>query len=157
MLTAFDRAFEIVIGHEGGLSDDPRDPGGLTRYGISKRAHPTVDVRNLTLAQAKQIYLARYWLPLHADAMPDAVAVQVFDAAVNHGIKAATRMMQRALQVEADGVLGPVTLTAMTTIDDARFAARFAAERLLYYTDLAGWESFGRGWTRRVAGNLRLA
>lgn len=157
MLTAFDRAFEIVIGHEGGLSDDPRDPGGLTRYGISQRAHPGVDVRNLTLAQAKQIYLTRYWLPLHADAMPEAVAVQVFDAAVNHGIKPATRMMQRALQVDADGVLGPVTLTAMTTIDDARFAARFSAERLLYYTDLAGWEAFGRGWTRRVAGNLRLA
>lgn len=156
-MTAFDRAFEVVIGHEGDLSDDPRDPGGLTRYGISKRAHPTVDVRNLTLAQAKQIYLARYWLPLHADAMPEAVAVQVFDAAVNHGIKPAVRMMQRALGVTVDGIIGPQTLAAMTTTDDARFVARFAAERLMYYTDLAGWEAFGRGWTRRVASNLRRA
>lgn len=156
-MTAFDRAFEIVIGHEGDLSDDPRDPGGLTRYGISKRAHPTVDVRNLTLAQAKQIYLERYWLPLHADAMPEAVAVQVFDAAVNHGLKPAVKMMQRALQVPDDGVIGPVTLRAMTTVEDARFVARFAAERLTFYTDLAGWDAFGRGWTRRVANNLRQA
>lgn len=156
-MTAFDRAFEIVIGHEGDLSDDPRDPGGLTRYGISKRAHPTVDVRNLTLAQAKQIYLERYWLPLHADAMPEAVAVQVFDAAVNHGLKPAVKMMQRALQVPDDGVIGPVTLRAMTTVEDARFVARFAAERLTFYTDLAGWDVYGRGWTRRVASNLRRA
>ena len=156
-MTAFDRAFEIVIGHEGDLSDDPRDPGGLTRYGISKRAHPTVDVRNLTLAQAKQIYLERYWLPLHADAMPEAVAVQVFDAAVNHGIKPAIRMMQRALRVQDDGRIGPVTLQAMTTVDDARFAARFAAERLMFYADLSSWPAFGRGWVRRVASNLRQA
>lgn len=156
-MTTFDRAFAVVIGHEGDLSDDPRDPGGLTRYGISKRAHPTVDVRNLTLAQAKQIYLERYWLPLHADAMPEAVAVQVFDAAVNHGIKPAIRMMQRALRVQDDGRIGPVTLQAMTTVDDARFAARFAAERLMFYADLSSWPAFGRGWVRRVASNLRQA
>lgn len=156
-MTTFDRAFAVVIGHEGDLSDDVRDPGGLTRYGISQRAHPGVDVRNLTLAQAKQIYLERYWLPLHADAMPEAVAVQVFDAAVNHGIKPAVRMLQRALGVTVDGIIGPQTLAAMTTTDDARFVARFAAERLMYYTDLAGWEAFGRGWTRRVASNLRRA
>lgn len=156
-MTTFDRAFAVVIGHEGDLSDDPRDPGGLTRYGISKRAHPTVDVRNLTLAQAKQIYLERYWLPLHADAMPEAVAVQVFDAAVNHGIKPAVRMMQRALGVTVDGVIGPVTLNAMVAVDDARFAARFAAERLMFYADLSSWPAFGRGWVRRVASNLRQA
>lgn len=156
-MTAFDRAFGVVIGHEGDLSDDARDPGGLTRYGISQRAHPGVDVRNLTLAQAKQIYLERYWLPLRADAMPEAVAVQVFDAAVNHGLKPAVKMMQRALQVPDDGVIGPVTLRAMTTVEDARFVARFAAERLTFYTDLAGWDVYGRGWTRRVASNLRRA
>jgi lysozyme family protein len=156
-MTAFDRAFGVVIGHEGDLSDDARDPGGLTRYGISQRAHPGVDVRNLTLAQAKQIYLERYWLPLRADAMPEAVALQVFDAAVNHGIKPAVRMLQRALGVPVDGVIGPVTLNAMVSVDDARFVAHFAAERLSYYTDLAGWEVYGRGWTRRVASNLRQA
>lgn len=156
-MSAFDRALEIVLGHEGGYSNHQADPGGETRYGISKRAHPDVDVRNLTLAQARQIYLERYWLPLHADAMPESAAIQVFDAAVNHGIKPAVRMLQRALQVQDDGVIGPVTLNAMVSIDDARFVAHFAAERLSYYTDLAGWEAFGRGWTRRVASNLRRA
>lgn len=156
-MDTFQRAFELVIGHEGGYVNDPRDPGGETKYGISKRANPDVDIRNLTLAQAQWIYRQRYWLPLHADAMPEAVAVQVFDAAVNHGIKPAVRMMQRALGVPVDGVIGPVTLNAMVSIDDARFVAHFAAERLMYYTDLAGWEAFGRGWTRRVASNLRRA
>jgi lysozyme family protein len=154
---AFQRAFELVIGHEGGYVNDPRDPGGETKYGISKRANPDVDIRNLTLAKAQWIYRQRYWLPLHADAMPEAVAVQVFDAAVNHGIKPAVRMLQRALGVTVDGIIGPQTLAAMTTTDDARFVAHFAAERLTFYTDLAGWEVYGRGWTRRVANNLRQA
>jgi lysozyme family protein len=156
-MDAFQRAFEVVIGHEGGYVNDPRDPGGETKYGISKRANPDVDIRNLTLAKAQWIYRQRYWLPLHADAMPEAVAVQVFDAAVNHGLKPATRMMQRALQVPDDGIIGPVTLRAMTTVEDARFLAHFAAERLTFYTDLAGWDVYGRGWTRRVASNLRRA
>lgn len=156
-MDAFQRAFELVIGHEGGYVNDPRDPGGETKYGISKRANPDVDVRNLTLAQAQWIYRQRYWLPLHADAMPEAAAIQVFDAAVNHGIKPAVRMLQRALGVPVDGVIGPVTLNAMLSVDDARFVAHFAAERLSYYTDLAGWDTYGRGWTRRVANNLRQA
>lgn len=156
-MDAFQRAFEVVIGHEGGYVNDPRDPGGETKYGISKRANPDVDIRNLTLAKAQWIYRQRYWLPLHADAMPESAAIQVFDAAVNHGLRAATRMMQRALQVPDDGVIGPVTLNAMVAADDARFVARFAAERLMFYTDLAGWEVYGRGWTRRVASNLRRA
>lgn len=156
-MSAFERAFEIVVGHEGGYVNDPRDPGGETKYGISKRAHPDVDIRNLTRAQAQSIYRQRYWLPMHADAMPEAVAIQVFDAAVNHGLRAATRMMQRALRVADDGAIGPATLNALIAADDARFVARFAAERLTYYTDLAGWDVYGRGWTRRVASNLRQA
>lgn len=156
-MSAFDRALAIVLAHEGGLVDHPHDPGGLTKYGISKRAHPDVDIRNLTLAQARQLYLERYWLPIHADAMPEPVAAQVFDASVNHGIKPAIRMMQRALRVQDDGRIGPVTLQAMTTVDDARFAARFAAERLMFYADLSSWPAFGRGWVRRVASNLRQA
>ncbi len=156
-MDAFQRAFELVIGHEGGYVNDPRDPGGETKYGISKRANPDVDIRGLTLAKAQWIYRQRYWLPLHADAMPEAAAIQVFDAAVNHGIKPATRMLQRALGVPVDGVIGPVTLNAMVSVDDARFVAHFAAERLMFYADLSSWPAFGRGWVRRVASNLRQA
>lgn len=169
MISAFSKAFAAVIQVEGGLSLDPQDRGNWTsgtvgvgelrgtKYGIAAHVYPDLDIRNLTLAQARDIYYRDYWLPLHADAMPEAVAVQVFDAAVNHGIKPAVRMMQRALGVTVDGVIGPVTLNAMVAVDDARFVAHFAAERLMYYTDLAGWEAFGRGWTRRVASNLRRA
>ncbi len=166
-MSAFDRAFEVVVGHEGALSLDRNDRGNWTggkvgvgelkgtKYGIAAHVYPNLDIKNLTLAQAKAIYYKDYWTPLHADSMPEFVAIQVFDAAVNSGIRSAIRQLQRALRVRDDGVLGPVTLAAMQTIDDARFAAHFAAERLLYYTNLSTWPAFGRGWTRRVADNLK--
>ncbi len=167
MISAFSKAFAAVIQVEGGLSLDPQDRGNWTsgtvgvgelrgtKYGIAAHVYPDLDIRNLTLAQARDIYYRDYWLPLHADAMPEAAAIQVFDAAVNHGIKPATRMLQRALGVPVDGVIGPVTLNAMVSVDDARFVAHFAAERLMFYADLSSWPAFGRGWVRRVASNLR--
>ena len=79
----FDKAFEFTVGLEGGYSDDKNDPGGETRYGISKRYNPDVDIKNLTLAQAKEIYLARYWIPAGCDAYPYPYDVILFDSAVN--------------------------------------------------------------------------
>jgi lysozyme family protein len=152
---AFQRAFEVVLGNEGGYVNDPRDPGGETKYGISKRANPDVDIRNLTLAKAQWIYRQRYWLPLHADAMPEAVAVQVFDAAVNHGTGAAIKMLQRAAGVADDGAIGPLTLDAVHRADERQLLAHFNAERLDLYTVLPTWPSFGRGWVGRIIKQLR--
>ena len=81
--------------------------------------------------------------------------MEVFDAAVKHGAKQAVLFMQRALKVAADGIIGPVTLGAAKKIDPAVFVARFNGERLMFYTDLKTWPSFGRGWSRRVAAQLR--
>jgi lysozyme family protein len=154
---SFERAFEQVVGHEGGYVDHPSDPGGETRFGISKRAYPGEDIASMTLDRARLLYRRDYWYPIRGDALPEAVAIQVFDAAVNHGVRTAVRMMQRALGVEDDGVIGPVTLIAMGRADDRQFVARFNAERLLFYTDLPTWGAFGKGWARRVAVNLRQA
>lgn len=153
----FDQAFSVLMQHEGGLSDDPNDPGGLTRYGISQRSYPTLDIANLTLEHAAQIYRQDFWGPAGCDAVPDALRMDLFDMAVNSGVRAAVRCLQRAAGETADGVLGPKTLQAIQTIPPTRLIARFNAERLEFMTNLPTWASFSKGWCRRIAANLRLA
>ena len=85
----FDLAFSLVIGHEGGYVNDPRDPGGETKFGISKKSYPNLNIRLLTLADAKRIYLRDYWNRLQLDRLPDAVRFDLFDAAVNSGLTTA--------------------------------------------------------------------
>lgn len=151
----FDQAFETVIGHEGGYVDHPSDPGGRTKYGISQRAYPNEDIPNLTLARAKEIYKRDYWDKVRGDELPDAIALQVFDAAVNQGVRSAIRMLQGAVGVNVDGVYGPVTHAAVWRTNPVLLAIRFNASRLEFLTTLPHWAQFGRGWARRVAHNLR--
>lgn len=151
----FENAFDRVISSEGGYVNDPRDPGGETRYGISKRAYPHEDIPGMTLERAKQLYKRDYWDAIKGDQMPYDVAVHVFDTAVNCGVATAARMLQKALGVQADGVLGPFTLSTAQAIDPARFAAKFNAERLDYYAALPTWPAYGKGWVKRVANQLR--
>lgn len=151
----FDQAFERLIGHEGGYVNDSRDPGGETRYGVSKRQYPNVDIAKLTLDEAKAIYRRDYWTAIRGDEMPYAVAFEVFDAAVNQGVTVAIRLLQRAIGVSADGVIGSVTLATAQAADPEKFRMKFNAARLDYYTELPTWPAFGKGWVRRVANNLR--
>lgn len=155
----FDAAFERVIGHEGGYVDHPDDPGGATNWGITERVARehgyTGSMRLLTREQAREIYRVGYWQRAQADQYAPAIGYQLFDAAVNHGIGNAIRMLQRAVGVADDGQVGPVTVAAVRAHDPADVIARFNAERLEFYTRLTTWPSFGRGWARRIAGNLR--
>lgn len=153
----FAAAFARTIGHEGGYVNDPRDPGGETKFGISKRAYPGEDIAGLTIERAAALYARDYWTPIKGDQLPDAVAAEVFDAAVNHGVSAGVRMLQRAVGVSADGIMGPVTLATAQAIEPMHFVLRFNAARLEFYADLPTFPAFGRGWARRVAGNLRSA
>ena len=100
----FDTAFKRLIGHEGGLTENPNDPGGLTNYGISQRSYPNVDIRNLTVNQAKDIYQRDFW-DVIGNAHP-AIKFQVFDFAVNSGINTAIRKLQAAIGVADDGHWG---------------------------------------------------
>lgn len=150
----FDTAFQRVLGHEGGHVNDPRDPGGETKFGISKRAYPQEKIAALTLARAKEIYRRDYWGPAGCDAVPDQAKLHLFDLAVNSGVKTAVKLLQRAVGETADGVLGPRTLAAAGSMPPARLAARLNGHRLHLMTDLATWETYGRGWARRVAANL---
>lgn len=150
----FEKAFERVIGYEGGYVFDPRDAGGETKYGISKRAYPNLDIKNLTLDQAKEIYRRDYWNRLHLDEIPDCVRFDLFDAAVNSGVSAAAKFLQRAAGTNADGVIGKLTIAAANGIDPERLDKRLSGYRLQYLADLSSFPTFGRGWVRRVASNL---
>jgi len=157
----FDQCFERLIGHEGGYSNHPNDPGGETMWGITKRVAVengyTGPMRELTREQAKAIYKRAYWDKAKADQYDGAISFQLFDAAVNHGITQAIKFLQRAVGTTADGIVGPKTLAAIAAMDVDDVLMRFNAERLQFYTGLSTWNTFGRGWARRVAGNLKYA
>jgi lysozyme family protein len=144
----FERAFAIVINSEGGYSNDPKDPGGETRYGISKRAHPNLDIKSLTIAQAEEIYRADYWNKCRCDEMPEGLKLPLFDSAVNQGASRAIKLLQAALNLVPDGVIGPRTMERAH--QDAEAAANFLTERVLHYASLPTFPTFGRGWVRRV-------
>lgn len=129
-MSTFDSAFAIVVNHEGGYVNNPADPGGETKYGISKRAYPTLDIANLTLEDAKAIYKRDYWDALNLDSEPYDHALCLFDCAVNQGVG-------RAKQLAAAVSFGP-------------FVVNFQAERALHYASLPTWPTFGRGWMRRL-------
>ena len=151
----FEKAFDKLLGHEGGYSDHAADPGGKTRFGITEAVARENgyqgDMRELPLALAKTIYRRKYWDAVRADELPDAVRYPVFDAAVNSGPGQAVRWLQRALGVADDGRIGPVTLGAARVANGEALKAAILAERLRFMTNLSNWPSFSRGWARRIA------
>jgi lysozyme family protein len=150
----FDESFAKVIGHEGGYVNHSADPGGETKFGISKRQYPHLDIKNLTASEAKTIYKRDYWGPAGCDAVPDGIKFDLFDMAVNSGVAQAVRALQKAVGAEVDGILGPNTLACVVNMHPARLMARFNGVRLMFLVTLTGWEAFGRGWARRIASNL---
>jgi len=149
-----------VLRHEGGYVDHPRDPGGCTNRGITRRTlegwrrEPVscADVRALAEDEARAIYRAHYWNSVHGDALPPGLDLPVFDAAVNSGRRRAVLWLQEALGgIAVDGVIGPHTLRAARRVNDrAGMIARSCELRLTFLRGLATWPDFGRGWQRRV-------
>lgn len=150
----FDTALTFVLAWEGGESDDFRDPGGHTKYGISSRGHPDADTRTLTLERAATIYRQAYWDRLGLGGLPPTLAVTVFDAAVNAGPKRSVIWLQQALGVTADGILGPQTrATANNHPEPELIRAKMLFRRLEHYATLAAKPTlrpFLRGWLNRV-------
>ena len=161
MPITFDNVFERTIGHEGGYVNNPKDPGGETNWGVTKRTAVangyTGSMKAMTREQAKEIYRKAFWERAKCGEFIGAVSFQVFDAAVNHGIGNALRMLQRAVGVVDDGVIGAKTLAAINKMSLDDVLILFLAERLEFYTQLSTFTTFGRGWARRVVGNFRYA
>jgi lysozyme family protein len=146
----FNKAVKLVLEVEGGLSNSSWDNGGLTKFGISKKAYPNLDIATLTRDQAIQIYHNDYWRRCRCDELPFPLALVVFDSAVNQGTGAAAKFLQLALGVTADGVIGGQTLKAVKSADNKKTLIGFMAERAIRYPDYDDWDVAKRGWMRRL-------
>ena len=146
-----------VLAAEGGLVNDPKDPGGVTKFGISQRSYPALDIRALSLDDAKAIYQRDYWDKIQGEALPAGLDLLVLDHAVNAGPARAVRLLQHLVGVPEDGVMGPVTLAGVAIADRDDLIARYTELRLDFYRDLPNWRHFGAGWSRRVHRARRAA
>ncbi len=156
----FRDAVRIVLDLEGGdrLVDHPRDPGGLTKYGISLRAYPQLGregIMKLTEAEAIAIYRRDYWDSLDIDRLPGRLRLPVFDGAVNHGQKTVVKLLQRSLRelganVHVDGELGPRTAAAVNAQDERVLLVTFLLRRQQLYRSLESYNVFGFGWEKRI-------
>ncbi|WP_118790923.1 glycoside hydrolase family 108 protein [Haemophilus haemolyticus] len=159
MSLTFQQIFDRLIGREGGYVNDPRDPGGETNWGVTKRTAQangyTGNMKTMTRQQAYEIYYRAFWLRYNCEQMPDAVAYQFFDAAVNHGFGNASRMLQRAVGVLDDGIIGKYSLEAINRNPISDTLMVLNGERLNFYIRLKNFDRYGKGWVNRVAQNLR--
>ena len=154
-MKSFNEIIEKVLEHEGGYVNDPKDLGGETKYGITKRFYPDVDIKNLTIEQAKEIYKKDYWDKNRVESLPQNLWHIYFDMCVNMGKRTAVKVLQRAAvnkgrDIEVDGGLGPMTIGALKGVE----LDRVRAFRVKYYVDLITarpeQEKFYLGWFRRA-------
>ena len=147
------KAIEFVLKMEGEYTMDPNDPGGETKYGISKKAFPNLDIKNLTVEDAKKIYRIEYWDACSCDDLPTAFAISAFDMAVNQGVTKAKRTLQMALGVDVDGIIGPVTMAVAAGADRYR-VKKYLALRLAEYartmSDNHKLLGYALNWSYRV-------
>ena len=156
----FEKAVDYVIKNEGGYVFDKDDAGGETNFGISKRSYPNLDIKHLTLKDAKKIYFCDFWHKGRFEEIKDeAVATQVFDLSVNLGIRAAVSVLQRALRavdktVQEDGLMGPQTLSAVSNSEPRCLLAAIKSEAAGYYRMIVcnkpGQAKFLNGWLNRA-------
>jgi lysozyme family protein len=155
----FDAALKAILHHEGGYVNHPADPGGMTNLGVTKRVweewvgHEVDEktMRELTPEIVGPMYKVKYWDKIKGDDLPTGVDYCVFDAAVNSGPGRAAKWLQACVGVEPDGGIGPKTLAAVAAIDPADLVDDYAKRRLSFMMDLKTWDTFGKGWGRRVA------
>lgn len=157
--TAFGSAFMRTLEHEGGYVNDPDDPGGETRWGLSKRAYPGENIKTLTLERAKAIYWNDYWLPLQCEKLRGDVAAELFDTAVNMGRHAAVLIAQTACNylgehLETDGILGKATVAALVRQASPDLLKVLNGLQLCRYVDLVEHDpvrqKYARGWLKRI-------
>jgi lysozyme family protein len=156
----FDRALARVLVYEGGISNNPNDPGGLTNRGItqgtynswlSRQQRPLRSVIGIQPNEVAAIYKTDYWDRIGGDDLPSGVDFCMFDAAVNSGVGGATKWAQAILSLTVDGDFGPKTLQAIVADDPEDFIKDFCAHRLGTLQRLPTWKHFGKGWAARIA------
>jgi lysozyme family protein len=156
----FETCLALMLAHEGGFVNHPKDPGGMTNLGVTKRVweewvgHEVDEkqMRALTPETVAPLYKRKYWDAVRADDLVDGVDYCVFDVAVNSGPGRAVKFLQSCVGVTADGGFGPRTLAAVKEAekDPARLIEMYCARRLEFLQSLQTFETFGKGWSRRV-------
>jgi len=154
----FEKALAAVLVHEGGFVNNPKDPGGMTNLGCTKAVweehcgHPVDEktMRSLTPADVGPLYRQKYWNKVCGDDLPAGVDYVVFDAAINSGPGRAAKWLQACVGVEPDGGIGPKTLAAVRAFSAKQLVEDYTKRRLSFLMDLPTWDTFGRGWTKRV-------
>jgi lysozyme family protein len=154
----FKRIIEKVLKHEGGYVNDSKDPGGETKYGISKRTYPSINIKGLTKKEAIEIYHRDYWLKNKVESVPEPLHYIYFDMCINMGKSRAVKILQAAANnknlgwskaIAVDGGLGPMTRKAIVKVEHARvqaFRIKYYATLIEKKPDLA---KFYFGWYRR--------
>jgi lysozyme family protein len=157
----FDKCLELMLKHEGNFVHHPQDPGGMTNLGVTKRVweewtgHEVDEkqMRALTPELVAPLYKRKYWDACRSDDLVSGVDYAVFDVAVNSGAGRAIKFLQSCVGVDADGGFGPRTLAAVKVAeqDPERLIELYCAKRLEFLQSLKTFETFGKGWSRRVA------
>ena len=160
MESNFETCFDLMIAHEGGYVDHPKDPGGRTNLGVTQRVweewmgRPVTEkeMRALTPLMVKPLYKRKYWDAVRADDLVAGVDYCVFDVAVNSGPGRAIKFLQSCVDTTPDGGFGPATLAAVKEAEKnpARLIELYCARRLEFLQSLRTFETFGKGWSRRV-------
>ena len=157
-MSNFESALEIILEHEGGYVNHPKDPGGETNLGVTKRVYEDFggekEMKDLTQEDVEPIYQENYWDKCKCDDMPEGLDLCVFDFAVNAGPGRAAKYLQTMIGTVADGGIGPNTLGALSRYLDEEglktSIENYQNARQEYYEGLSTFDTFGRGWTRRV-------
>jgi lysozyme family protein len=159
MNSNFEDSLAHVLQSEGGVVDNPADPGGMTNLGCTKAVwedfvgHPVseADMRGLTPDDVAPLYKRKYWDKVSGDDLPSGLDYAVFDAAINSGPGRAAKWLQEAAGVTADGAIGKGTLMAVEAFDIQELIKAYNDKRLDFLQSLPTFETFGKGWTNRVA------
>ena len=157
-MSNFDKCLQIILHHEGGYVNHPKDPGGETNLGVTKRVYEehggTKDMKDLEFEDVAPIYKKSYWDRVKGDELPAGLDLCVFDFGVNAGTGRAAKYLQTMIGTVADGGIGPNTLRALDEYVSLHgineTIENYQANRQRYYEKLKTFETFGRGWTRRV-------
>jgi lysozyme family protein len=160
MQSNFETCLKLMLEHEGGYVHHEKDPGGRTNHGVTQRVweewvgHEVDEkqMRALTHEMVAPLYKRKYWDAVRADDLVAGVDYCVFDVAVNSGPGRAIKFLQSCVGVTADGGFGPATLAAVkkSEEDPARLIELYCAKRLEFLQSLKTFETFGKGWSRRV-------
>jgi|TARA_R100000455_G_C6270379_1_gene126230 lysozyme family protein len=161
----FDKCLKMLLKHEGGFVNHPKDPGGMTNLGVTKKVYEKwvgrdvteQEMRDLTVEQVAPIYKKNYWDRCKCDDLPSGADWSVFDWAVNSGTGRASKAVQKICGAEPDGVIGPKTLALLDKIDHELIIEDMYKIRQNFYESLNTFDTFGKGWTRRNKETLETA